>query len=72
MHPGPGRRRVLPVATEHVLPGMTGIFGLPDIPVARTTCFDRGVRALPLRSTSTVHSSFLREYVAFVATVLPQ
>jgi hypothetical protein len=63
---------VLLVTTERVLPGMTGMFGLPDIPVARTTCFGRRVRALPLRSTSTVHSSFSREYVAFVATVLPQ
>src|SRR3954453_11521335 len=51
---------------------MTGMFGLPGIPVASTTCCGRRGRALPLRSRSTVHSPFSGEYVAFVATVLPQ
>jgi len=48
------------------------MFGLPDIPVARTTCLGRSVSGMPSRSTSTVHSPLSSEYVAEVATVLPQ
>src|SRR3954462_11949510 len=33
-----------------------GTFGLPDIPVASTSCCGRSVRPSPSRSTTTVHS----------------
>ena len=32
------------------------MFGLPDIPVASTSCFGRSMSGWPSRSTSTVHS----------------
>ena len=37
-------------------PGSRGTFGLPDMPVASTSCFGRRVTGCPSRSTSTVHS----------------
>ena len=40
-------------------PGRTGMFGLPDIPVASTSCLGRSVSGLPSRSISTVQSAGL-------------
>ena len=51
---------------------MSGTFGLPDIPVANTSCFGRRVSGLPSRSTSTVHSPVASDHVALVARVLDQ
>ena len=38
------------------------MFGLPDMPVASTTCLGRSVSGVPCRSTWTVHSPFSGEY----------
>ena len=38
------------------MPGNVGRLGLPDMPVASTSCFGRRVSGWPSRSTSTVHS----------------
>ena len=48
------------------------MFGLPDMPVARTSCLGRRVSGLPSRSTSTVHSPVSSEYVALFASVFDQ
>ena len=54
------------------MPGTSGMFGLPDIPVAKTSWVGRSVSGLPSRSTSTVHSPVSSEYDALVAVVLDQ
>ena len=38
------------------MPGKDGMFGLPDMPVARTSCAGRSTTGWPSRSTCTVHS----------------
>ena len=38
------------------MPGKDGRLGLPDIPVARTSCLGHSTMAWPSRSTLTVHS----------------
>jgi hypothetical protein len=38
------------------IPGISGTFALPDIPVAMTSCFGRRVISSPSRSTTTTHS----------------
>ena len=54
------------------MPGKSGRFGLPDMPVASTSCFGRRVSGWPSRSTWTTHSSFSGFQVALVAVVLDQ
>ncbi|KAG1603625.1 hypothetical protein G6F45_014263 [Rhizopus arrhizus] len=39
-------------------PGKRGMFGLPDMPVASTSCLGRSTTGLPSRSTVTSHSFF--------------
>ena len=51
---------------------MSGRFGLPDMPVAKTTCFGRNVSGFPSRSISTVHSPVASDQWALVARVLDQ
>ena len=38
------------------MPGISGTFGLPDMPVAMTSCLGRSVTSAPSRSTTTIHS----------------
>ena len=37
-------------------PGICGTFGMPDMPVARTSCLGRSTTVFPSRSTVTVQS----------------
>ena len=54
------------------MPGTSGMLGLPDMPVAKTSCVGRSVSGWPSRSTSTVHSPVSSDYDALVAVVLDQ
>jgi hypothetical protein len=54
------------------VPSTSGMRGLPDIPVAKTSSLGRRVRARPSRSTSTVHSCFSSDQEADTARVLDQ
>ena len=51
------------------IPGISGMFGLPDIPVASTSCFGRSVTSAPSRSTTTIHSPASSSYLALLASV---
>ena len=54
------------------MPGKSGRFGLPDMPVANTSCFGRSVSGWPSRSTSTVHSPSPRPASRWWPSVLDQ
>ncbi len=54
------------------MPSTSGILGLPDIPVAKTSWVGRSVCGCPSRSTSTVHSPASSDHVADFASVLDQ
>ena len=45
------------------------MFGLPDMPVASTSCFGRSTTSLPSRSTTTAHSFAASSQLAFFAVV---
>jgi hypothetical protein len=51
------------------MPGISGTLGLPDMPVASTSCFGRSVMSAPSRSTTTCHSPFASSYCALLAVV---
>src|ERR1700738_2254870 len=54
------------------MPSNLGTLGLPDMPVASTSCFGRSVISTPSRSTTTVHSLAFSSYEAFLHSVEPQ
>ena len=51
------------------MPGISGTFVFPDMPVASTSCFGRSVISAPSRSTTTVHSPASASYCALFAVV---
>src|SRR3989442_6396057 len=51
------------------MPSRLGRLGLPDMPVASTSCFGRSVISTPSRSTTTVHSLAITSYEALLHSV---
>ena len=54
------------------MPGNDGRLGLPDTPVASTSCLGRSTIGWPSRSMFTVHSPVASLKAALFASALPQ
>src|SRR2546422_4544708 len=51
------------------MPSILGRLGLPDMPVASTSCFGRSVISTPSRSITAVHSLAVSSYEALLHSV---